>query len=136
MATINDTALAEAVSIPASSVSRLSSVSLANVVDQSVDCVKLVDLDGTIQYMNGNGLCAMEVDDFCAINGTAWAGLWPEAARLDILASYHKAAGGAPPGSALIVRPPKARRDGGMCLCLASTIAKTSSLASWPCRAM
>lgn len=94
MTTINGTALAEAASIPAHSVSRLSSVSLANVLDQSVDCVKLVDLDGTVQYMNGNGLCAMEVDEFCAINGTAWADLWPEAARLDILASYVKAAGG------------------------------------------
>lgn len=95
MATINDTApLAEALPIPASSVSRLSSVSLANVLDQSVDCVKLVNLDGTIQYINGNGLCAMEVDDFCAINGTVWADLWPEAARSDILASLAKAAGG------------------------------------------
>lgn len=96
MATINDgVSHAEAALFaPASSVSRLSSISLANVLDQSVDCVKLVDLDGTVQYMNGNGLCAMEVDDFCTINGMAWAELWPEAARSDILASYQKAANG------------------------------------------
>ncbi|HEX8382546.1 MAG TPA: PAS domain-containing protein [Sphingomonas sp.] len=75
-------------------VSSLSAVTLASVLDQSVDCVKLVGLDGTIQYMNGNGLCAMEVDDLCAIQGQSWADLWPDEARGAILASYEKASAG------------------------------------------
>ncbi|RYG03398.1 MAG: PAS domain S-box protein [Caulobacteraceae bacterium] len=72
-------------------VSGLSSVALASVLDQSMDCVKLVGLDGAIQYMNANGLCAMEVDDFCAIEGQPWASLWPEDARSSILKSMATA---------------------------------------------
>jgi hypothetical protein len=44
-------------------VAGISHVSLAAAIDQSVDCVKVVNLDGTVAYMNPNGLCAMEVDD-------------------------------------------------------------------------
>ena len=79
---------------PTTAVGRLSAVSLASVLDQSVDCIKFINLDGTIQYMNGNGLCAMEIDDFCSIRGAIWADLWPEEARRLILASYAEAATG------------------------------------------
>lgn len=75
-------------------VSRLSAVSLASVLDQSVDCIKLIDLDGNIRYMNANGLCAMGIDDFCSINGQAWADLWPAEARRAITASYIEATAG------------------------------------------
>jgi two-component sensor histidine kinase len=95
MSTIHvQTPLAKGTFVPSSPVSRLSTLSLANVLDQSTDCVKLVGVDGTVQYMNGNGLCAMEIDDFRAIDGAVWVNLWPEAARSDILASYIEAAGG------------------------------------------
>lgn len=77
--------------IVAAAVSSLSSVTLASVLDQSVDCVKLIGLGGEIQYMNGNGLCAMEMDDFCAVRGQTWADLWPDEARQAILASYDQA---------------------------------------------
>ncbi len=76
-------------------VSGLSALALASVLDQSVDCVKLIGLDGTLQYMNGNGLCAMEVDDFCAIEGQPWASLWPEDSRSSILDSMSTANSGA-----------------------------------------
>jgi PAS domain S-box-containing protein len=75
-------------------VGSLSSISLASVLDQSVDCVKLISLDGQVQYMNANGLCAMEIDDFRMIDGKAWADLWPADARATILDSYPRAAGG------------------------------------------
>jgi PAS domain S-box-containing protein len=79
---------------PPRAVSSLSSVALASVLDQSVDCVKLVGLGGDVQYMNLNGLCAMEVDDFTAIAGKPWADLWPEEARALILSSYPRARAG------------------------------------------
>ena len=75
-------------------VSGLSSVALASVLDQSVDCVKLIGLDGSIRYMNGNGICAMEIDDFCAVEGQPWADLWPDEARQAILGAYPQAATG------------------------------------------
>lgn len=83
-----------AITAPPRAVASLSSVALASVLDQSVDCVKLVGLDGEVQYMNINGLCAMEVDDFAAIAGKPWADLWPEEARSSILSSYPRARAG------------------------------------------
>lgn len=50
---------------------------LASVLDVSTDCVKVVELDGSLSYMNPNGLCAMELDSFAAIDGQCWSGLWP-----------------------------------------------------------
>ena len=73
-------------------VSGLSSVALATVLDQSVDCVKLVSLDGFIQWVNFNGLCAMDIDSFDQIDGRPWAELWPEEARQMVLGSYPQAA--------------------------------------------
>jgi PAS domain S-box-containing protein len=78
----------------AEAVGSLSPVSLASVLDQSVDCVKVIGLNGELQYMNGNGLCAMEIDDFCAVQGAQWSRLWPDEARQAIEASYGIAAGG------------------------------------------
>lgn len=73
-------------------VSSLSSVALAAVLDQSVDCVKLVGLDGAIQWMNFNGLCAMEIDHVEQVEGRPWAELWPEESRQMILGAYPQAA--------------------------------------------
>lgn len=75
-------------------VSSLSSIALASVLDQSVDCVKLVGLDGAVEYMNINGLCAMEIDDFRKIAGKPWVDLWPDEARQKILESYPRALAG------------------------------------------
>lgn len=56
---------------------------LAAILDQSADCIKLIGPGGTVDYMNRNGQCAMEIDDFCAIAGQRWTSLWPaEAAPL------------------------------------------------------
>jgi PAS domain S-box-containing protein len=62
-------------------VAGISHVSLAAAIDQSVDCVKVVNLDGTVAYMNPNGLCAMEVDDPAQVLGKPWALFWPEDSR-------------------------------------------------------
>jgi len=72
----------------------LTAETLAGVFEQSVDCVKLVGLDGAIQWMNGNGLCAMEIDDFGAIHGRQWADLWPEDSRAIVAASIPAARAG------------------------------------------
>jgi two-component sensor histidine kinase len=59
----------------------VSAEALAHVIDQSVDCVKLLSLEGDLLWMNSNGLCAMEIDDFAAVMGRKWASLWPEDSR-------------------------------------------------------
>lgn len=72
----------------------LTAETLAGVFEQSVDCVKLVGLDGAIQWMNSNGLCAMEIEDFEAIRGLQWADLWPEDSRALVAASIPTAKAG------------------------------------------
>jgi PAS domain S-box-containing protein len=69
----------------------LSNDTLAAVIAQSIDCVKLIDLNGCLLWMNPNGLCSMEIDDICLVEGKAWAGLWPTAAREQITAALEGA---------------------------------------------
>lgn len=62
-------------------VAALSIETLAGILEQSVDCVKLIAPDGAVRWMNPNGLCAMEIDAFAAIAGRQWSALWPDLAR-------------------------------------------------------
>lgn len=59
----------------------ISSEALANVIDQSVDCVKLLNTKGDVVWMNSNGLCAMEIEDPTGVYGRQWSDLWPEENR-------------------------------------------------------
>ncbi|MDQ4419807.1 PAS domain-containing protein [Sphingobium sp. DEHP117] len=69
----------------------ISTEALANVLTQSSDCVKLIDEHGALIWMNPNGLCSMEIDDFSSIEGQPWASLWPESARPQIESAYTSA---------------------------------------------
>lgn len=76
------------------SAAALSAEGLAAILGQSVDCVKLIGLDGSILWMNSNGLCAMEIDDFEQTRGQQWSALWPQDARQTILDALPAAAAG------------------------------------------
>jgi PAS domain S-box-containing protein len=67
---------------------------LASFLDQSADCVKLLDAEGKVRYMNPNGICAMEIDDFADVAGRNWIDLWPADMKAPILSAYEKAAAG------------------------------------------
>jgi len=54
------------------------------ILELSLDCVKLLSTDGCLLSMNRNGQCAMEVDDFASIAGCSWKSLWPVQAHADI----------------------------------------------------
>ena len=72
----------------------LSNDTLATLLDQSLDCIKLIGVDGTLQYMNSNGLCAMEIDDLSAMLGARWFELWPPEARPLIVDALDRASRG------------------------------------------
>lgn len=74
----------------------ISNEALANVLAQSSDCVKLIDEHGALIWMNPNGLCSMEIDDFSVVEGRPWVSLWPESARPHIESAYASARGEAP----------------------------------------
>ena len=51
---------------------------LRKILELSNDCVKVLDLSGTVCFMNEPGLCLMEIDDFADVSGASWVSLWPE----------------------------------------------------------
>ncbi len=69
---------------------------LRSVLEASTDCIKVVERDGTLSFMNGNGQRAMEIEDFCTVAGREWATLWPLEARDQIGAAVAEALAGAP----------------------------------------
>ncbi|MCY7369525.1 MAG: PAS domain S-box protein, partial [Polaromonas sp.] len=48
------------------------------VLENSPDCAKVLDREGRLQYMNSNGQCLMEIDDFARLIGQPWWSLLPE----------------------------------------------------------
>lgn len=49
-----------------------------SVLESSPDCVKVIDEEGRLQFMNVNGLCTMEIDDFTLFKNKPWSELWGE----------------------------------------------------------
>ena len=47
-----------------------------SIVENSPDCVKVLDLDGTTISMNYPGMCLMEIDDFTPFRGEQWTNNW------------------------------------------------------------
>lgn len=52
-----------------------------SVLEASADCIKLLGLDGTLEFMNGPGCRAMELKDFESVQGKPWTSLWPAGGR-------------------------------------------------------
>jgi two-component sensor histidine kinase len=69
---------------------------LAAVLDQSLDCIKLIAPDGTVQFMNSNGLCAMEINSLKLVTGRPWVALWLEASQPSIRQALKDADEGFP----------------------------------------
>ncbi len=61
-----------------------------SILENTPDCLKVLDLQGRIVYMNNNGLCQMEVDDFATIKNKEWSMLWGEHEAL-AKASFNQA---------------------------------------------
>ena len=62
--------------------------------ESSADCVKLLELDGTLNAINGPGLCLMEIDDFRQFAGKPWGTLWPVELQIDVQAALAEANAG------------------------------------------
>ena len=65
-----------------------------SVFDASPDCIKLVAMDGSLEFMNANGMCAMEIDDFDTVRGAPWPALWPDTMQERVGESLRVAAAG------------------------------------------
>lgn len=51
---------------------------LAAVFAGTGDCIKILDLDGNLQFMSEGGKRVMEVDDFAQLKGCPWPDLWAD----------------------------------------------------------
>ena len=65
-----------------------------SLMDGSVDCVKVLDMDGLLLHINAPGLCLMEIDDFGPLSGQEWSVLWPVEVHQDIAQALTTARSG------------------------------------------
>lgn len=50
----------------------------ARVLSASEDCIKVIDRDGLLRFMNPSGQRLLEIDDFAAFEGAPYESLWPQ----------------------------------------------------------
>lgn len=60
-------------------------------LESSPDCVKVLDTEGRLTYMNYNGTCIMEIDDFNTVKNKSWWELWPDDSKEDVKGAIAKA---------------------------------------------
>src|SRR6476620_7444007 len=58
------------------------------------DCIKILDLDGRLQFMSEGGKRVMEVDDFSKLKGRAWPDVWAGAGNVEATRAVEQARGG------------------------------------------
>jgi PAS domain S-box-containing protein len=54
------------------------------VLESSQDCIKILDLEGRLLYMNAPGQRLMELDDFESTKNSAWLSFWVPESHLDV----------------------------------------------------
>lgn len=58
------------------------------------DCIKILDLDGRLQFMSEGGKRVMEVEDFRALKGCPWPEFWADAGNVHAQAAVTAARAG------------------------------------------
>ena len=54
------------------------------VLESSSDCIKVLDLDARLLYMNPGGLCLLEIDDITPYLNTEWVCFWEDEDRQEV----------------------------------------------------
>lgn len=68
---------AQARSSPTDASSRESEARIRFILEASRDCLKIVDLDGRLEFMNAHGQSLMDIEDFAPCVGAEWCAFWP-----------------------------------------------------------
>ena len=66
---------------------------LRGVLSGCGDCIKVLDLDGRLQFMSDGGKRVMEVDDFTKFKGCPWIDFWPGNPQAKVAVDAAKAGG-------------------------------------------
>jgi len=64
------------------------------ILENNPDCVKILDVQGRIKFMNTNGLCLMDIDDFTKVENKYWWELWEKDNELLLKNAIAKAING------------------------------------------
>jgi len=67
---------------------------LRGVLDGCGDCIKILGLDGQLQFMSEGGKRVMEVEDFGKLKGCLWPDFWAGAGNADARAAVETAKAG------------------------------------------
>src|SRR3954452_9100770 len=67
---------------------------LRGILESSADCIKVLDLSGRLIFMNGTGLCAMEIDDLDPFLGKQWTDFLPADEQADFRRAIENACNG------------------------------------------
>jgi PAS domain S-box-containing protein len=67
---------------------------LLALLSSSGDCIKILDLDGSLLFMTEGGQRIMEVADFSAIQGCLWPDFWKDRGNIDANAAIEAARAG------------------------------------------
>ena len=68
---------------------------LRSVLSGCGDCIKILDLDGRLQFMSEGGKRVMEVDDFSPLKGSPWPDFWVGQGNLNAALAVETAKTGA-----------------------------------------
>ena len=66
----------------------------AAVARASQDVMRILNLDGTVEYINDRGLELLQIDRFETFSGRPWQDLWPEKSRPALIAALDQARNG------------------------------------------
>ncbi|WP_162630032.1 bifunctional diguanylate cyclase/phosphodiesterase [Azospirillum ramasamyi] len=61
------------------------------ILDNTPECVKVLDMEGRLTFMSIPGIALMELDGFGSVNGRPWESFWPEDRRTQLRASMQSA---------------------------------------------
>lgn len=62
-----------------------------SVLESSADCIKIIDQDGRLLFLNSSGKSALELDDPAEVIGTQWIVAWPLESRPEVERALHQA---------------------------------------------
>ncbi|KQM30933.1 PAS domain-containing protein, partial [Sphingomonas sp. Leaf10] len=67
---------------------------MQSVLTASTDCIKVLELDGSLSFMSEGGMAVMEISDFNAVAGCPWPDFWQGAGNAEAKAAIAAAQNG------------------------------------------
>ncbi len=64
---------------------------MIKLLERSRDCVKILGLDGALEFMNCGGLDTLDHSEFEGVRGQKWWELWPQHTQAPVKAAFEKA---------------------------------------------